>query len=91
MQAGIISCQIKRVLLINVYLYPGLGDDVLAESALHVVLVIVPAASLLHPAGGRRELGGVQLLPQGRHGGHLVLLRHLDLLGLAHGLGGATL
>ena len=79
------------MLLNNIYLYPGLGDDVLAESALHVVLVIVPAASLLHPAGGGRELGGVQLLPQGRHGGNLVLLRHLDLLGLAHGLNGATL
>ena len=74
-----------------VYLYPGLGDDVLAESALHIVLVLLPPAPLLHPAGGRRVLGGVQLVTQGRHGGHLVLLRHLDLLGLAHGLGGATL
>ena len=76
---------------LSVYLNPSLGDDVLAESALHIVLVLLPPAPLLHPAGGGSVLGGVQLVTQGRHGGHLVLLRHLDLLGLAHGLGGATL
>ena len=66
------------------YLKSGLGDDIFAESALHVILIFVKTVPLLDSSGGRRHLGGVELVTQRRHRGDLVLLGHLHLLGLAH-------
>ena len=56
------------------HLEPSLTDDVLAEPALHKVLVLVQPVPVLGPAGGRSELIRGELIRQRGRGSHRVTL-----------------
>ena len=56
------------------HLKPSLTDDILAEPALHEVLVLVQPAPLLGPAGSRSELIRGELVCQRLRGSHRVTL-----------------